>query len=575
MDGVSAHEFQVQAHASTSQHQNFYDVSLGDDHTLMHAHTTRVPNNESCNLVLFLKLEWIDRHSLCTHFAMLRSVVRRSVVRRHALASLFHHQATPAGYQFALASLPPVRQVPSAGFANKLHTPYYGPQSPTRAALKEVLATLHDVAHNPRGHCASGLELDTRGSESQGSELDARGRGVCVVGSKGTGTSTVLHTAVDLTRELLPQYERVVYWSAGRGRTNTRRDLLDHMLFQFLGDRHHTASGPWALFVDDAHYLTPEEWNTMRLLLKPLGVRKRARHHQGEKGDEKGDEETCKTYGTKGGEADFVADPPPFCVIAAGDHSTMTRIKEYESGDVHAYFSRVTVQPMQTLAEYRAFHQHALQDVRRYYNYDLDAAAVPTTREIDNAARKWHFITGGNLGSLLNLQEPESVLTSVADAQDPYHSRSTLSSQDNADARNVKCMLRKSWTNATPAQVCVDVLRRKLPKRAKFCPFEAGAMTATSDEMRCALLPLLPVAQAKCRAAADAAVSLDLRQLCDEGFLRVVPAASTASTLTTSTTSTTSTALSNGNLDPDTCYALGRPFLALTLEEWWCEWSGM
>jgi len=451
-------------------------------------------------------------------FAMLRLVHRNARSHRmhqNARSHLMHQNArhqqrrmhqhpTPAAYKFAFVSLLPVRKAPLMGFENNLRAPFYGPESPARAALMEVLATLHDVAH-------------------ERSESDSRGRGVCVVGSKGTGTSTVLHTAVTLTRELLPQYERVVYWSAGRSRTKTRSGNLFHqMLGDLLGDARHNnvASGPWALFVDDAHYLTDEEWDSMRRCVRKKG---------GEAG----------AGGEAGGEADFAADPP-FCVIVAGDYSTMTRINDRQSGDVQACFSRVAVPPLQSMTEYRAFHKHVWEDVRRSHGHDI---AAPTETQVDDAARAWHLMTGGNFAELFRLSDPECMALA-------------LLPDDEAAALRVERMM--TWPDCTtPEELCVlfldDKLRRSTSKdRRKLgsvCPFEASAVTATADELFRGRILL-----------AKQDFLLALPDLCDLGYLRVV-------------SSPYPTCVETDTNKFDTRYGLGRPFLALTQEQWQQEWN--
>ncbi len=157
--------------------------------------------------------------------------------------------ATAAAYRFAAASMPPVKALAQPA-AHRPCTPFYGPQSPARGALKEVLATLNDVAH--------------RAVPDQSA---SRGSGVCVVGNKGTGTTTLLDIVAAATRTLLPQYDRVVCARADKtGHSNTwLHDLVD--------DRLEAGLGTCALFVDDAQYLGANDWNNVRHLLRPSGVR--------------------------------------------------------------------------------------------------------------------------------------------------------------------------------------------------------------------------------------------------------------------------------------------------------------
>ena len=116
--------------------------------------------------------------------------------------------ATAAAHRFATAAIPAavdvLRARPGQGTRP---VPFYSLQSPVRAALKEVLATLHDVAHGvPTDHPAS------------------RGSGICIVGNKGTGTSTVLATAAAAVRALLPQYGTAAAGQLGRQTTLTCRN---------------------------------------------------------------------------------------------------------------------------------------------------------------------------------------------------------------------------------------------------------------------------------------------------------------------------------------------------------------
>ena len=399
--------------------------------------------------------------------------------------------ATVAARRFAAEAIPvavdALRACPAPGVRP---APFYGLQSPARAALKEVLATLHDVAHgSPTDHPPS------------------RGSGVCVVGNKGTGTSTVLATAAVAVRDLLPQYGRVMYFKAAKPTHQLPRSL-DRLLDARL---HGALRGPTAVFVDDAHHLCADEWNSLRHLLRSSGQRNSA-------------------------EGTFTHDQR-ICVLAAGNDSTMTDLREYECGNVHEYFARVAVQPLRTVAAYRALHRHM-----RAGGAEVHCVPSPARRQallppcldvqVEAAVRSWHLHTGGNFGLL----------------------HGALSTADIAEARalaqgGADVLLAKStYGNETLEAVCLEFLRRRMfqyRRGAGFCAFEAAETTATGDELQAA------ADQWYCRHRGRGTANYpDLQELCNWGFLRVVSHSDPARGLTQCTE-----------------YGFGKPFLAMTLQE--------
>jgi hypothetical protein len=383
--------------------------------------------------------------------------------------------ATAAAYRFASASMPPVKALAHSA-SHRPCAPFYGPQSPARGALKEVLATLHDAAH--------------RAVPDQSA---SRGSGVCVVGNKGTGTTTLLEVVAAATRTLLPQYDRVVCAKADKtGHSNT-------WLHELVDDRLEAGFGTCAVFVDDAQYLDANDWNNVRHLLRPSGVRT--------------------------AEGTFVHDPK-VCVVVGGDFSLMTGVKEYEAGNVHEYFARATVQPMQTLAQYRAFHAHVRASLAPSCGEAASSGIVePTDAQVAAAAWTWHLMTGGNFGALHGMVDAACI----------------------AGARRLRAQTSDQLWEAlrfdTAAAACVEFMRRKLQAKRSgdaFCPFEAGALTASSDELHRAMEPWFRAR----RRAGDFYEHANLEKLCAWGFLRIA-----------------------GDQDP-TCYALNRPYLGATLREW-------
>ena len=409
---------------------------------------------------------------------------------RHFMA--LHRGATAAAHRFAAASIPAavaaLRACPGRG--TPCTVPFYEPQSPARAALKEVLATLHDVAH--------GFPADRPPS---------RGSGVCVVGNKGTGTSTVLATAAAAVRELLPQYGRVVHFAATKQEPRLG-PLLDDRVY---GNLH----GPTAVFVDDAHHLCADDWNCLRHMLRASGQRAFA-------------------------DGAFAHDPR-ICVVTAGNDSTMADLREHECGDAHEYFARVAVQPLRTVAAYRALHRHV-----RAGGQEVNCVPWPAQRQallppctdvrIEAAVRSWHLHTGGNFALL----------------------HGALSTGDLAEARELvlgaaDLRLAKSTDGDETLQAaCLEFLRRRLfqcQRGPDFCAFEAAETTATGDELLQAAA--CQWRRRRCRRRGRGTTPTpsapDLQELCDRGFLRVVSHTGSAQ-----------------GLAPCTEYGFGKPFLAMT-----------
>ena len=394
--------------------------------------------------------------------------------------------ATAAAHRFATAAIPAavdvLRARPGQGTRP---VPFYSLQSPVRAALKEVLATLHDVAHGvPTDHPAS------------------RGSGICIVGNKGTGTSTVLATAAAAVRALLPQYGRVVHLRAAK----LDHQLLDHLLAdRVFGD----LQTPAAVFVDDADHLCADGWNCLRHLLRVSGKRFLA-------------------------EGPFTHDQR-ICVITAGNDSTMTDLRDYECGNVHDYFARVAVQPLQTSAAYRAFHQHV-----RTGGAGVNCVPWPARRQallppcpdsqVDAAVQSWHLHTGGNFG----------LLHGALSTADIVAARGLFERDDLPLAKS-------AYGDETLEAVCLEFLRRKLLHHRRcgaFCPFEAAAITATGNELQMAAEQWHH--RHRGRRSTGTANYPDLQELCNWGFLRVV---------------------SHSDLAQCAEYGFGKLFLAMTVQQ--------
>ena len=381
-------------------------------------------------------------------------------------------RSTLAAYRFATGAIPAAVDALGVHSAHRaMPVPFYGLQSPARTALKTVLAMMHDVAH--------GRPTD---------QPPSVGGGVCVVGNKGTGTSTLLATAAAAVPILFPEFEHVVHVKPPTS-VNQLDRLLDDRVYSHL-------RGPTAVFVDDAHLLDSDAWNCLRHLLRVSGQHNKAK-------------------GT------FIHDHR-ICVVAAGNDSTMAALREHECGNVHEYFARVTVQPLQTVAEYRAFHQHVRAD-------RAQAACVPCPDpQVEAAIQSWHLHTGGNFGLLHGYLSTADIAEAVELAR-----------------RGTSLPLGKSThVNNSLATVCLVFLRRKLflaRWRGGFCPFEAATITATGDELQEA------AEQWRRRHGGGTATYPDLDDLCIRGFLRVV---------------------SHSNLPGVTQYGFGTPVLAMTPQEW-------
>jgi hypothetical protein len=245
-------------------------------------------------------------------------------------------------------------------------------------------------------------------------------------------------------------------------------------------------------------------------------------------------------------EGTFVHDPK-VCVVVGGDFSLMAGVKDYEAGNVHEYFARATVQPMQTLAQYQAFHAHVRASLapscgepapsRTAHPISGTADPIsgtadpfsgivePTDAQVAAAAWTWHLMTGGNFGALHGMVDAASI----------------------AGARRLRAQTSDQLWEAlrfdTAAAACIEFMRRKLQAKRSgdaFCPFEAGALTASSDELHRAMEPWFRAR----RRAGDFYEHANLEKLCAWGFLRIA-----------------------GDQDP-TCYALNRPYLGATLKEW-------
>ena len=440
--------------------------------------------------------------------------------------------------------------------------PFFGPGSPAHPPLVETIATLFDAA-----------KQRTMTAEDVWGKTRADSRGVCIVGNRGTGTTTILEAAAAAAAHI-PGIERVVQIDVGTDGTisvdNRLCDLLERRFSappEFL-----TVPSPvTAVFLNNAHSLCGNSWNTVRHLLRP--AEKRIRR--------------------KRGGVDVVGSFPTFIVVAAGDQSTMARVSEPESGDVQNYMRRVHVEPMWTKSQYRALRRHVLESNGMEAAKSAQGAEGAEGAEgddVDAAIGTWHTCTGGNWDKVhRRVGAQKIVLGEPLDC-------SALLPDIGFTFRAVSKPGASEITTRTVAAACLQLLRHKIqelrrdtaeprslpleprslrlePRDAAhpplpFCPFLAGSVTVSHFDLENAIKSWM---RRDVVAARDSLLNLSaasmhhymdrlISDVCDAGFLRVksvepgfesdaVPAATSRASRQ---------------------YALGAPFFGMTRDEWTC-----